>query len=276
MPTVSDGNRPEGIEIFYESMGTGPSVLGAPGWMVPTPEVFSTFLPTAIEGRRLVTFHYRGSGSSPDVNSHDHSTRAYAADLSRVMDRERDVEQWDLIGIGGMGACTMMELAIAEPDRVRSVVLHQGWVRPDVSLRWQLEALAHVREHAGFLAYQQLAAALCFTPEYLDTFGDEVLARLWVSIKDLPETHLGFVRACLEHDVTGRLRSVKAPVLLVTGDKMDIMTGDRLLPALRDELPDAEVSVMKDAPHAFNETAESLAEFDGLVEGFWRKHTPLS
>lgn len=267
---------PEPVDLHVDELGDGPSVMGATGWTVPTPEEFASFLPSAISGRRLMTFHYRGSGSSPDVEGMEHSTRAYASDLSRVMDRRDDIDAWDLIGIGGMGACTMMELAIAEPERVRSVVLHQGWVKVDTSLGWQIEGLRHVREHAGFEAYQRLAAAMCFTPEFLEHSGDDILATAWVPIEDVLHTHLGFMDACLDHDVSGRLRAVEAPVLLITGDALDLMTGDRLLDDLRAELPNAEVHVMEATPHAFNETERQRAEFDRVVADFWQRRSPLT
>ncbi len=263
------------VDVYFEDLGQGPSVLGATGWTVPTPGEFASFLPTSLRGRRLVTFHYRGSGNSPYADNLEHSTQAYATDLSRVMDRHNEVDQWDLIGIGGMGACTMMELAIAEPQRVRSVVIHQGWVKVDTSLKWQIEGLRHVREHAGFEAYQRLAAALCFTPDYLERSGDEVLAAAWVPIKDVLDTHLGFMDACLRHDVTGRLRSVDVPVLFITGDELDLMTGDRLFGDLRSELPDAEYHVMEATPHAFNETDRQRTEFDAVVRDFWIRHSPV-
>lgn len=267
--------RPTPLNLFFEDLGQGPSVLGATGWTVSDIIEFGSYLPTAISGRRLVTFHYRGSGSSPHLDHPEHSTRAYAADLSRVMDRNAEVDCWDLIGLGGMGACTMMELAIAEPDRVRSVVLHQGWARADTSLRWQLESLAHVRRHAGFEAYQHLAAALCFSPTYLEHSGDAVLSKAWVPIKDVLDTHLGFIEACLNHDVSGRLRNVKAPVLFITGDERDLMTGRRLLDNLTRELPDAQSHVMTNTPHAFNEAPQSAAEFDEVVGDFWSRHSPV-
>jgi 3-oxoadipate enol-lactonase len=258
----------QAIEVFYERAGSGYPVLAAFGWDVLSAESFAELLPVTARGRSLIVPHYRGGGrneADPDVA---HSTRLYALDCLGVLDRE-GVSRAHLVGMGGMGACTMMELAILAPDRITAVVLHQGWAAVDTSLRWQLRALRNLREHVGFDEYQEAAAALCFSAEYIERHSAELRTSAWAGMRDRKATHLGFIDACLAHDVRGRLDQITAPCLLVTGDELDVMTGSRLLRELEVGISDVRTCVMERAGHArFIEEPAAARQLDHLFAEF--------
>jgi 3-oxoadipate enol-lactonase len=258
----------EAIDVFYERIGSGYPVLCAFGWDVLGAAEFGKLLPTTSKGRSLIVPHYRGGGRNhpdPDIA---HSVRLYALDYLKVLDRE-GVSRAHVVGMGGMGACTMMELAILAPERVTSAVLHQGWAAVDTSLRWQLRALRNLREHVGFDEYQEAAAALCFSPEYIERHSTELRTSAWAGMRDRKATHLGFIDACLAHDVRARLDQIKAPCLLVTGDELDIMTGSRLLAELVAGITDVRSHVIERAGHArFMEEPRVAEELDAVFAEF--------
>lgn len=258
------------MTVFYDSVGEGEVVLCADGWTTFFAQGFADLLPTAAAGRRIVAFHYRGSGNSASVPGEEHSIAAYARDAVEILDRE-GVGRAHVVGIGGMGACLAAELAACAPERVGAIVLQQPWATPDTSLRWQLEVLAALRKQS-FELYQKAAAVLCFPPEYLEQHGDEVLATAWLPMRDCTEAHLGYIRACTEFDIRGRLGGVAAPVLLVSGDRTDIMTSDRLFPPFLAELPQAETHVMADTPHAFFVSDEQKRELDSVIGAFLARY----
>jgi aminoacrylate hydrolase len=270
MMTTDADNDPV-VALHCQHHGTGERVFGATGWTVPSPQDFLSALPDALAERQLTTFHYRDTGSSPASPGYVHSVAHYARDLIALIDAQ-GVERPHLIGIGGMGAVVMMEVAIRIPNRVASVVLHQGWARCDGMLRWQIEAMRNMLAGCGFEAYRQLAAALCYTPEYIDAHADAILAEGWAALRDNPKAHLAFMTSSLAHDVRNRLPAIKAPTLIITGDATDYITGDRLIGEIKAGIPHAEVHVMRGVPHSFKQRPEWIAEFDRVVGDFWNRH----
>lgn len=259
------------LKLHHESAGRGTRIIGATGWTVPTPRDFTDALPRALSTRRITSFHYRDTGKSPASQGMRHSAQIYARDLLAVIDAEA-VERPHLIGIGGMGAIVMMELAAMIPDRVGSLVLHQGWARCDIMLRWQIEAMQHLLRDSGFPAYQRLAAALCYTPDYLEKHEATILGTGWTAIRAHKEAHLAFMSSSLAHDARERLGRITAPTLLITGDATDCITGDRLLGELKQGIRHAEVHVMKGVPHSFRQSPAFVAEFDDRIGDFWSRH----
>lgn len=261
------------IDLYYESWGEGEPLLAAGGWGMRAAEDFAKLFPRISAGRQVITFHYRGMGQSPDGSLERPTTRDYAADALRVLERG-GWERVQLVGGGGMGPLVLSELAIMAPQRAGAIVMHEPWAVADTSLRWQLQALRAARLES-FEAYQQLATILCFTPEYIETHASHIREHLWVNLRDRLQTHLRFIDCCIDHDGRERLPLLRAPALLITGDETDIMTGHRLLPALQRLVPHAESHVMRGAPHAFFQNPGAVVEFDTVAAGFLARH-PLS
>ena len=262
------------VTIHADHHGEGERVFGATGWTVPAPSDFLAPLPKALSNRRITTFHYRDTGNSPKSHGFQHSIALYAQDLIHLIDSE-GVDRPHLIGIGGMGAIVMMEVATRIPERVTSLVLHQGWARCDPMLRWQIESMQHLLRGSGFDAYQKLAAALCYTPDYITKHGDEILNTGWTALRDHKDVHLAFMDSCLAFDVRDRLHRITCPTLIVTGDGTDYITGDRLVGEIKAGIPHAEVHVMTGVPHSFKQSPEFIADFDRVVGAFWDRN-PIS
>ncbi len=262
----------ETVELYFETSGEGETIVGAGGWGIRPAADLAALFPAIFDGdRRALTFHYRGMGESPAGPGVEPTSTLYAHDVLEVLDRA-EVERAHLMGMGGMGAIVMMELAILAPARVASAVLHEPWAVCDTSLRWQVETLRDLHEHVGFEAYQKAAAALCFTPAYIEEHGQDILDNIWVNLRDSKDAHMRYIELCLNHDARERLDGLTSPTLLITGDETDIMTGSRLLPELESRIPNAEIHVMVGAPHAFFESSEKVREFDDVVSGFFARH----
>ena len=259
------------IELYFETHGNGEIIVGAGGWGVRPAADLAALLPATFGGRTALTFHYRGMGESPTGPEVEHTSTLYAQDVLAILDRA-GAAQAHLLGMGGMGAIVLMELAIVAPERVASAVLHEPWAVCDTSLQWQIETLRDLHEHVGFEAYQKAAAALCFTPTYIEEHSQHILDNIWVNLRDGKEAHMRFIEVCLAHDARERLDRLTAPTLLITGDETDVMTGSRLLPELEARIPNSESHVMVGAPHAFFEKTALVEEFDDVVSAFIGRH----
>jgi pimeloyl-ACP methyl ester carboxylesterase len=141
--------RVNGVELAYEDRGGGerPFVLlhGFTGFR----DDFGEQLPALVELGRTIVYDHRGHGDS--TNTGDPASYSFdqlVDDLRAVLDA-LGVAQCDLLGhsMGGMAA---LRAALAEPERIASLVLMDTAARaPDGIQREMLELAAHVAREAG-------------------------------------------------------------------------------------------------------------------------------
>lgn len=259
------------VEIPFQVHGEGDPVIWGAGWNPVMIDVVRGRFPRTTAGKQIVTFTYRGP--TDDGQPLEQSSEAYARDVLSVMDRA-GIERAHVVGTGGMGALTMMQLAAMEPDRVHSLVLHQGYLRADQRLRWAGELFTTLRRDSGYAACQRLVLLVSHSPSFLDEHGEGLLSKEWTALADETEAarHYGYIKACSEHDASDRIHQVTAPCLVMTGDDADPLTGGWLAEELGEHLPQAEVIVMPGVPHAYWEMPSAIAALDEAISGFQAKH----
>lgn len=109
----------DGEQIWYESAGTGPDLILNHG-LGGNAAVWYQQLPYFSEHRRVITWDQRGFGRSSNRNA-QHGPRSAVGDLCAIMDH-LEVERADVLG-QSMGGWVALGLALAAPERVRSIVL---------------------------------------------------------------------------------------------------------------------------------------------------------
>lgn len=123
-------------EVQYLRSGAGPGVVLVHG-TAATPDTSFAPLIAALEERYTVVAPYlSGSGTTTDSGG-----PLGVEDLARqVLAAARDagLDTFHLVG-HSLGACVAAAVAGTEPDRVRSALLHAGWVRTDTRLDHQFQ-----------------------------------------------------------------------------------------------------------------------------------------
>jgi pimeloyl-ACP methyl ester carboxylesterase len=121
----------DGTHIAYATMGSGPPLIRAAGWMthlehdavnpitVPYWEEFS-------RDHTFIRYDMRGNGLS-DRNVKDISFASWVKDLEAVV-AASGVDQFSLVGMSG-GAPTSIVYAAHHPERVQKMLLHGSFVR---------------------------------------------------------------------------------------------------------------------------------------------------
>ncbi|MBI5293515.1 MAG: alpha/beta fold hydrolase [Chloroflexi bacterium] len=195
---------------------------------------------------RVVALDARGHGNSPKPPG-PYSIPQMADDA---------VETLDWLGIGAahvvglsMGGCTALQLAIAHPSRVRSLVIVNSYARVQPA-GWR-----------GALRFLQRAWAL--------TFGsmDEVAEPVAYSMFPKPEQaelrriahariagnprgpYRAALMACVTFNALPQLSCVACPTLIVAGDR-DLTVALPLKQQLRQGIPGAELRLIPDSGHA--------------------------
>jgi pimeloyl-ACP methyl ester carboxylesterase len=223
-------------------------------------------VPELSRDRRNLLFDARGVGRSQDPGG-NYTTADLADDAVAVLDRLR-VERAHVIGafLGGMVA---QELAIRHPHRVRSLILGGTCAKLTPKLRmivelWKtgfelgipkdLRIRNFIVWHLGDVALEQPGIA------------DEI--REFQMHGDIDVDNRTFARqceACLGHDVHARLGRIKAPALVIAGDR-DILTPVDLQRSFAGRIPNARLVCLRGVGHAV--AFEAVERFNRLVRRF--------
>jgi 3-oxoadipate enol-lactonase len=258
--SASDGTR-----IYYELSGRaeGEPVLmlqglgtDSRGWILQRRAV----------GRRhrVVVVDNRGVGRS-DVPPGPYDLVVMAADAVAVLDHAgfRDTH---VVGVS-MGGILAQILAVAYPERVRSLVLTATSCRHHP---WRRELLAdwdEVARHQGMRALLGRSMRWLIGPRSRRRFGLTVglLAQLILSAR--PEAFAAQVQAILGMDDSLReaLGAVAVPTLVVAGTQ-DILTPVGDSEELAELIPGARLAVISGAAHGF--VAEQAREYNRLLTEF--------
>lgn len=260
-----------GHTMYYEVHGTGDPVFLSGGW--------GTFchgeerhLPTGLTDRyRVVIFDHRGVGESDDEPSRPATTQLYADDVMGLA-AHLGIERAHLVGLIGMGACIMQEVAIAKPGLARSLVNTGAWLHCDRYLGDQLTAMLDIHRDAGFLRFQQIVTLLSFEPDYYAKNIDRLIGErgVWSELNGRLATHERFIEACLAHDARDRAGSISAPTL-VQHAGLDQVTGPRTTRPIQAAIPGAEGLDMPEAAHVIAGSRRKREFADALL-GFLSQH----
>ncbi len=175
-----------------------------------------------------------------------------------------------------LGAVISLELALESPDRVAALVL----VGPGIDgHEWSPEVRAFGEEEDAALEQGDLEAAveanvkmwLAGPRRALDDVDPElrtIVAEMQRNAFLLQEGHQ-LRMSPLDPPASTRLAEVRAPTLVVTGDK-DVDDIQEIADKLAAEIPDAERATIADTAHL--PSLERPDEFNRIVLAFLRKH----
>jgi pimeloyl-ACP methyl ester carboxylesterase len=256
------------IELFYEEHGSGEPLLLIMGlaadstaWAFQVPELSKHY--------RTIVFDNRGVGRSSKPPG-PYSIHQMADDARALLD-SLAIERCHVVGVS-MGGMIAQELVLRCPERVRGLVLACTYPEPDADVEEQrhvtlakfggsVDAAGGVKIDFSALdpvQFFQGMLPLVFNQEFIDRELPKMLQIFGGSLRYgfRLEAILGQVAAVMGHRATDRLHEIKAPTLVLTGDR------DRLIsPAnseiLASNIPGAKLVKVPGGSHGFNfETPE--------------------
>ena len=259
-----------GQRLFYEVHGEGdPLVLvtGLGGDHLSWGEQLEAFSARY----RTVVFDNRDSGRSTEcaegyeVDDMAHDTLALADELG--------LDGFHLLGVS-LGGAVGQEVALAAPDRVRTLTLAMTWGGDGHwgRVRGRLMANAALRtppeEHVEQLLHSCLSEELFEDPERVAYFRQMVLEN------PHPQSVEGFARqaqAVGRHEARDRLGRLSLPVHVI-GAERDMMIPIWKSRELAELIPDAQLTVIEGGTHGVN--LEHAEEFNRLVLDWLAEHAP--
>ena len=249
-----------GERLYYEVCGTGPDLVLCHGAGGNHAVWFQQVAWFAARGRRVTSWDQRGFGRSTD-HAKEAGPAAAAADLLGLLDH-LEIARADLVG-QSMGGWAALGFALAEPERVRRLVLADtlGGAAPE-GLAAQIRRIA-----TGAAAAP--AAQLGLHPALDASLAarDPALAHLYQMLGGFGEPDLARIAPQLwtTQHAPAALRALALPVLFVVGSR-DPLFPPPLVRQAAALLPDARVVEIEGSGHSpyFEDAAAwnaAVAEF---------------
>ncbi len=270
MPLGYDARMPttiaNGVEIYYEQAGAGDDVLFISG-LADEGACWVDQVAGLNDRYRITTFDNRGVGRSSTPDGPFEITD-FAADTAALMDAVA-LERPHVVG-SSMGGAIAQELALAHPDRIRSLVLNGTWCRGDRFLHevfrnwmWSAEKADSIRD---FLVTVNL---WCFSPRIWNdgTMDVWIEAAATSPYQQSVDAFCRSAQALIDHDTADRIGAIGAPTLVTVGE-LDLALPPRFSEELVRLIPNARMTVIAAAGHQpFQEVPE---EYNRLLAGFWQ------
>jgi pimeloyl-ACP methyl ester carboxylesterase len=255
-----------GVDLWAEQEGAGDDVVFISG-LADEGACWVDQVAGLNDRYRVTTFDNRGVGRSATPDG-EFAIADFAGDVAALMDT-LEIESAHVVG-SSMGGAIAQELALAHPERVRSLVLNGTWCRGDRFLHeifrnwmWSAEKADSIRD---FLVTVNL---WCFSPR----IWNEGVMDEWVAAAEASpyaQSVDAFCRstlALIAHDTADRVGGISAPTLITVGD-LDLVLPPRFSQELAERIPNARLVVIPDVGH--QPFQEVPADYNVLLADFWQ------
>jgi len=248
MPLVCVGE----IELSYERAGSGPPLLLIMGMSGTYDHWHAGFLEDLRRDFDTIVYDHRGVGASSRLGEGRLTIAQLAQDAAGLLDALR-VDSAHVLGFS-MGGMVAQELALAYPERIRTLVLGGTYcggegsaLMPEASLRKLTEgASSGVRARAVRAAWEvnvspSFAADEDAYAHFLGIGLRRAVARQVIMVQ---------MRAIARFDTSARLSELRLPTLVVHGtlDAMLPVQNGRMIAEL---IPDSRLEILEGIGHMF-------------------------
>jgi pimeloyl-ACP methyl ester carboxylesterase len=254
MPKV----QANGIEIFYEENGTGEPLLLIAGFACDHTN-WSQMIPLLASRYRVIVFDNRGVGqsSAPDT---PYSIRQMAEDAAGLLDAVglRSVH----VAGHSMGGQIAQELALAHPERVKTLMLLSSCARIDDRGKAVIESWGDLPRLVDAETGLRLSFPWIYTSRFYATPGAIERIIKQVFSNPFPPTPVGIYRqsrAITSCDTSTRLDQIKCPTLVGVGNE-DILSGLPFSEQLARGIHGSQLAVLEKCAHGLpTESPEATA-----------------
>jgi pimeloyl-ACP methyl ester carboxylesterase len=246
MPRVRVGD----IEMYYQDVGSGEPlvlIMGFGGdhlaWAFQMPDFSAR--------HRVIAFDNRGVGQT-DTPDHPYTTRMMAGDALGLMDA-LGIDRAHVLGVS-MGGMIAQELALANPERVRSLHLACTFGRPDPYLVALNAAWREMRIALGRESTLRTLGLWLFSPTTYADRPELIESLLQTSLANpYPQSLVGFLRqgeAVAGHDALERLSAIRCQTLVSVAED-DILVPPRFSREILARIQGAELRLVTSAGHGY-------------------------
>jgi 3-oxoadipate enol-lactonase len=247
MPTVRAGE----IELDYERNGSGPPLLAIMGMSGTALHWGDAFLSPLREDFEVIVYDHRGVGASSPLQGPT-SIVEMAQDAAALLDALA-IDSAHVLGIS-MGGMIAQELALAHPERVRTLTLgctYCGGEGSSLTSPQVLQRLTEAMRSGDQMRALQAAFDANISPA---AAADGQLHRQFLAVAAQRAVAVPVImaqmQACMAHDTSSQLAQLTMPTLVIHG------TEDEMLPVqngrvVASHIPGAQLEILDGAGHLF-------------------------
>ena len=262
---------PDGARLHVVDQGKGDAVLWLQGLNAPA-AAWAVQLAHFSQTHRSIAPDMRGIGQS-DAPPAPYTVRQLAQDAVAVLDAA-GVDRAHVVGIS-LGGAVAQELALSQPNRVRSLALLSTFAVQAPRSRALLEAWralypVAIGDPRLRKAWELQAYSWLFTDRFWRSEANVRAALRFASTQppQPPEGFVGQVDAALSHDARDRLGELQAPALVIHG-ALDQLSPKQNGEELARLIPGAELLVLPEVGHAVN--LEGQRAVNGALRALWKR-----
>ncbi len=265
MPVVTAGE----VELSYERNGSGPPLLMIMGMSGTALSWGEPFLELLREDFETIVYDHRGVGSSSRME--EPFTIAQLAEDAVALLAALEIDSAHVLGIS-MGGMVAQDLALAHPERVRTLTLGCTYCGGEGSALAAEEVMRGLAE-AMFSGDRARMIRASWEANLSPGFAadDDAYAR-FLEIAGLravaAEVIMAQMQAIGGHDTSARLPSIELPTLVLHGtlDQMLPVQNGRMIAGL---IPGSQLEIFDDVGHLFfwerpEQSAELVREHAAL------------
>lgn len=256
----------DGVELYYESTGSGPVVLTLNNFFMTTPawRVVTDELSVA---HRVVSYDLRGHGRSSHPETYP-SWDDHADDVVGLLDA-LEIDKAYLLSTS-ISTVLARDVALKYPDRVKGIVLAGPALGPRGMRRHRLV------QRAWLLTLEHHGMAALYAHLYPEVFGAEMIEELgtpgflglresFLALSTKEDLTNGLKLALTGESSPDLLARVQAPTLVVIGDD-DVLLSPSGAQELAAKFPDGRCEIMPGAGHL--PFLDDASGFQALVAKF--------
>ena len=259
-----------GIDLFYTIEGSSENepLLLVAGFDSDS-STWAAMMPLLVEQYQMLRFDNRGIGQSSAPDS-SYSIKQMAADAAALLDY-LSISQVNVAG-SSMGGQIAQELALAHPEKIKSLIILSSWASRDDKFNSLIEMFGDLAQKLEGTLYQKVLLPWVFSDAFYSTPGAmEQLINLIENQPFPPTPHVLYhqSRAILSSDTSDRLADIHCPTIVVVG-KEDLLTPIKFSQQLAQGIPKAELAILEHGGHAF--VVESADAVVKVMLDFLAKH----
>ncbi|MDH3397597.1 MAG: alpha/beta hydrolase [Acidimicrobiia bacterium] len=260
MPTANVGD----VDLHFEEYGQGPPVVLIHG-LAGDCSAWNAQIARLQKSYRVIAFDNRGAGrsSAPD---YPYTTRHFADDTVGLLETVGVTEPAHIIG-RSMGGAIAQEIALAYPDRVRSMIITASFGKLDRYGYQILDSINEVVKTQGYGPAAQIQSLFFFPPAYFNEHQEQMDAfEAALANTDRPiHGYTNSTHACLTHDALDRLPRVTCPTLVLAGGQ-DVLCAVGASQQIADRVPGCDLKIYEEASHffliqCFEESMQDIEKF---------------
>jgi aminoacrylate hydrolase len=253
--------------LYWEEHGPadGPPVLLSPG-LGGSGAYWTPNLAALSEQYRVILYDHRGTGRSDRALQPDLEVDDMADDLLALLDG-LGLDRVRLVGHAA-GGLIGLAIALGNPERLVSLVVVNGFARPDPHFVRCMETRLALLEHSGVVPFVRAQPLFLYPARWIAEHWDRLEAAEAGHIAEFQGAANVEARiaALARFDIEDRLAEIETPVLLIAAED-DMLVPDLCSEQLERGLPHARLERMRGghactvtAPDEFN---RHLLEFMG-------------